>query len=194
MRKSAAVVVLGLTFTAAGLHAQTQPATATPSSAAAPVTNVPAKPQETPVDVAIPESQFDQLADAGLSAMRGRAEQMKVSGVAVISYFEGDHITSWNSKMQVVGRMKDEPSPTQKGNNLLAIVYAKAAEMADTLKNSGSQVRPPMTGEFGWEGGVIVRVRGGYLIAAFSGGQSADDVAVSHAGLNSVLQLAAKSH
>ena len=93
--------------------------------------------------------------------------------------------------MMVVGRMKDEPTPEKKGNNLLAIVYAKAAEMADTLKNSGSQVRPPMTGEFGWEGGVIVRARGGYLIAAFSGGQSADDVAISHVGLASVLHQAA---
>ena len=55
--------------------------------------------------------------------------------------------------MVVVGRMKDTPTEKDKGANLLGIAYAKAAEMADTLKDSGSHVRPPMTGEFGWEGG-----------------------------------------
>jgi hypothetical protein len=55
--------------------------------------------------------------------------------------------------------------------------------MADTLKDSGSQVRPPMTGEFGWQGGVIAHGEAGYLIAAFSGGKSEDDLEVSRAGL-----------
>ena len=126
---------------------------------------------------------FDQLADAALLAMRKRAEELKVGGVAVVAYFEGDSIQSWSSKMAVVGRMKDDPSSTQKGSNLLAIAYAKASEMADTLKDSGSHARPPMTGEFGWEGGVIVRGKTGYLIVAFSGGKSADDVNVSRAGV-----------
>lgn len=85
--------------------------------------------------------------------------------------------------MLVVGRMKDNPSSTNKGSNLLAIAYSKAAEMADTLKDSGSQVRPPMTGEFGWAGGVILRGKTGHLIAAFSGGKSEDDVKVSRAGV-----------
>jgi hypothetical protein len=85
--------------------------------------------------------------------------------------------------MLVVGRMKDDPSATSKGNNLLGIAYAKAAEMADTLKDSGSNLRPPMTGEFGWNGGVIVCGKNGYLIAAFSGGKSEDDVKVSRVGV-----------
>ena len=114
--------------------------------------------------------------------MKARAEDLKIGGVAVLAYFEGDKIESWTSKMLVVGHMKDQPTATDKGNNLLAIAYAKAAEMADTLRNSGSNTRPPMTGEFGWEGGVIIHVRTGYLIAAFSGGKSEDDVAVSRAG------------
>jgi hypothetical protein len=126
---------------------------------------------------------FDSLADSALLAMRQRAEELGISGVAVVAYFEGDRIQSWTSKMAVVGRMKDEPSQTDKGANLLGIAYAKAAEMADTLKDSGSQVRPAMTGEFGWNGGVIVRGRNGYLIAAFSGGKSEDDVKVSRSGI-----------
>ena len=126
---------------------------------------------------------FDSLADSALLAMRKRAEELGIGGVAVVAYFEGDRIQSWSSKMAVVGRMKDEPSQSDKGANLLGIAYAKAAEMADTLKDSGSQVRPAMTGEFGWNGGVIVRGRNGYLIAAFSGGKSEDDVKVSRSGI-----------
>ena len=126
---------------------------------------------------------FDSLADSALLAMRKRAEELGIGGVAVVAYFEGDKIQSWNSKILVVGRMRDEPSQTDKGANLIGIAYAKAAEMADTLKDSGSQVRPPMTGEFGWKGGVIVRGKNGYLIAAFSGGKSEDDVKISRAGV-----------
>jgi len=126
---------------------------------------------------------FDSLADSALLAMRKRAEELGVGGVAVVAYFEGDKIQSWNSKILVIGRMRDDPSQTDKGANLIGIAYAKAVEMADTLKDSGSQVRPPMTGEFGWKGGVIVRGKNGYLIAAFSGGKSEDDVKISKAGV-----------
>jgi hypothetical protein len=132
-------------------------------------------------------STFDALANSALQVMRKRAGELGIGGVAVVAYFEGDTIQSWTSKMSVVGRMKDDPSSTSKGNNLLGIAYAKAAEMADTLKDSGTSPRPPMTGEFGWNGGVIVRSQKGYLIAAFSGGKSEDDVKVSQAG---VAQLA----
>ncbi len=119
--------------------------------------------------------------------MKTKAEELKIGGVAVLACFEGDSIRSWSSKMLVVGRMKDSPTATDKGSNLLAIAYAKAAEMADTLKDSGSKVRPPMTGEFGWEGGVIVPIKGGHIIAAFSGGKSEDDVATSRVGAGKML-------
>jgi len=55
--------------------------------------------------------------------------------------------------------MKIAPSATSKGTNFLAIACAKAAEMADTLENSGTANRPPMIGEFGWRGGLIARVK-----------------------------------
>ena len=126
---------------------------------------------------------FDAAANAALKGMRQRATELGIGGVAVVAYFEGDSIQSWSSKMLVVGRLKDNPSPTDKGSNLLAIAYSKAAEMADTLKDSGSQVRPSMTGEVGWTGGVILRGKTGYLIAAFSGGKSEDDVKVSRVGV-----------
>jgi type 1 glutamine amidotransferase len=126
---------------------------------------------------------FDGLANSALMAMKKRADELGIGGVAVVAYFPGDKIQYWSSKMLVIGRMRDEPSDTSKGANLIGIAYAKAVEMADTLKDSGSQVRPPMTGEFGWQGGVIVRGKNGYLIAAFSGGKSEDDVKISRAGV-----------
>lgn len=127
---------------------------------------------------------FERVADAALLAMRRQAAELNVTGVAVVAYFEGDKIGAWSSKMLVVGKLKDLPTATDKGANLLGVAYAKAAEMADTLKDSGSLVRPAMTGEFGWQGGVIARGRRGYLIAAFSGGKSEDDVKVSQAGVS----------
>jgi uncharacterized protein GlcG (DUF336 family) len=85
--------------------------------------------------------------------------------------------------MVVVGHLKTPTTDRDKGSNLLAIAYAKASEMADTLKNSGSKTRPSLTGENGWEGGVTARGKTGQLIVAFSGGASAEDVKVSRAGL-----------
>jgi hypothetical protein len=126
---------------------------------------------------------FDASAEAALVAMKKRAGELKITGVAVVAYAEGDTIQSWSSKMLVMGRMKDAPSAGNNGANLLAIAYAKSAEMADTLQNSGSGTRPPMIGEVGWQGGVIARAKTGYVIAAFSGGKSEEDVEVSKAGL-----------
>ena len=171
-RVSLALVFLSLA-SAAGLDAGAQgPLPASPA-ATTPAASMPAASAKN----------FDEVANAALLAMRQRAGEIGISGVAVVAYFEGESVQSWSSKMVVVGRMKDVPTATNKGSNLLAIAYSKAAEMADTLKDSGSQVRPPMTGEFGWNGGVILRGKAGYLIAAFSGGKSEDDVKVSRAGV-----------
>ena len=115
--------------------------------------------------------------------MAKRAEELKIEGVAVVAYIEGDSTRSWSSKMVVVGAMKNPPTEKDRGANLLAIAYSKAAEMAGTFKESGNEGRPAMTGETGWQGGLIKKGKTGYLIAAFSGGPSESDVKVSQAGL-----------
>lgn len=143
-------------------------------------------------DVNVSSASFDAATEPALLAMKAKAEELKIGGAAVLAYFEGDKIESWSSKMLVVGRMKDEQTATDKGSNLLAIAYAKAAEMAETLKDSGNAGRPPMTGEFGWQGGVIVKVKTGYIIAAFSGGKSEDDVSVSRAGAAKMVEMVRK--
>ena len=165
-----AIALVLAAFTVSFASAQGAPLAAKPVSAASSSPGIDAN------------AHFDANAAAALLAMQSRAAELKVTGVAVLAYFDGDKPQAWNSRMLVVGRMKEDVKATDKGSNLLAIAYAKAAEMADTLKDSGSQVRPPMTGEFGWQGGVIVRCASGYLIAAFSGGKSEDDVLVSRAG------------
>jgi hypothetical protein len=128
--------------------------------------------------------QFDEAADEALQAIKQRAEQLNIKGVAMVAASYGDRVQSWSSRMLVVGSMKKGPSPDEPEMNLLAIVYSKAAEMADTLQASGSGVRPPLKGEYGWGGGVIAKTKTGYVYAAFSGGSSADDVKAAQAGLD----------
>jgi hypothetical protein len=125
---------------------------------------------------------FDVLATAALEAMKQKAAELNIQGVAVVSYAQGESVQGWSSKMAVVGRMTD-PKASANGNNLLGIAYAKSSEMASTLQDSGTAKRPPMMGEFGWQGGVILKTSSGYVIVAFSGGKSEDDVQVSKAGL-----------
>jgi len=126
---------------------------------------------------------FDALATAALEAMKQKAAELKIGGVAVVNYVPGAAVEAWSSKMAVVDRMTDPAAADRKGNNLLAIAYAKSAEMARTLVNSGTSTGPIMTGEFGWQGGVVEQVKGGWVIVSFSGGKSEDDVQVSKAGL-----------
>jgi hypothetical protein len=138
-------------------------------------TSPPAKPR--------PGKIFEELADSALIAMTKRAEELKIKGAAVVAFIEGDTTKSWSSKMVVVGAMKDAPTEKNHGANLLAIAYSKAAEMAETLKDSGNAGRPPMSGETGWQGGLIKKGKTGYLIAAFSGGPSESDLKVAQVGL-----------
>jgi|HubBroStandDraft_1064217.scaffolds.fasta_scaffold353574_1 hypothetical protein len=142
------------------------------------------EPVQAKPDTAVPAARvFYELADKALLAMKQRAEELKIKGVAVVAYIPGEKATSWCSKMLVVGHLTSGSSTNDPGSNLLAIAYSKASEMADTLKRSGSGVRPPMKGEFGWQGGWIEQCKTGYIIAAFSGGRSEDDVQVSKTGV-----------
>jgi len=126
---------------------------------------------------------FCETADQALQAMKQRALELNMKGVAMVAASEGDRVQSWTSKMLVVGSLKKDTSADDPEMNVLAVAYSKAAEMADTLRASGSGVRPPLKGEFGWPGGVVAQGNTGILFAAFSGGAGVDDVKVSRAGL-----------
>jgi len=122
-------------------------------------------------------AQFNRAADAALRDMKQEAEKRKMSGAAVVALIPGAKTSAWTSRMQAVGSIVVNKS------NVLGVAYTKAAEMADTLQNSGGGSRPPYKGEFGYKGGVIEKQPFGYLLAVFSGGKSEDDVAVAQIGL-----------
>ena len=96
----------------------------------------------------------------------------------MIAFIPGDVSESWISKMKVIGRLANDDA------NFLAIAYAKASEMAVTHKDSGNGERKDITGEFGWQGGVIIKVDSGYIVGAFSGGTGQQDADVAKEGLN----------
>ncbi len=124
------------------------------------------------------ETIFLKYAEEALDVIEGGAEKQSIIGVANVAYIPGDVTKSWTSKMRVVGA-----SLTKGNSNLIAIAHSKAAEMADTFQNSGSGIREPLKGEFGYPGGAIEKVEGGYVLAAFSGATGEQDLAVSKEGL-----------
>ena len=111
---------------------------------------------------------FEKIADAALLAMKKKATAMKIKGVAVVAFSPGRTVKTWSSKMlavggRITGASKRDPKA---GANCLGIAYTKAAEMADTKRNSGSKVRPPKLGEYGWVGGAVAQGKTGLLMAS----------------------------
>ena len=123
------------------------------------------------------ERVFTKHADDCLRIMEQSALNMQVKGVAVLAFIPGDTSETWISKMSVVGALSNEKA------NYLAVAYSKAGEMAETFQNSGSGVREPKLGEFGWQGGVIKKVKTGYLLATFSGATGEQDLEIANKGL-----------
>ena len=124
------------------------------------------------------EEIFVVHADDCLALMEEAAKKISITGVAIVAYIPGDLTKSWISKMKVVDRLATNKA------NLAAIAYSKAAEMAVTLQDSGNEERKAITGEFGYQGGVLVKVKGGYLIASFSGGTGQEDADVAKEGID----------
>ena len=124
------------------------------------------------------EQIFLEHADECLAIIEKAAQKLSITGAAMIAFIPGDVSESWISKMKVMGSLANEEA------NFLAIAYAKASEMAVTHKDSGNGDRKDITGEFGWQGGVIIKVDGGYLVGAFSGGTGQQDADVAKEGLD----------
>ncbi|MGE5943717.1 MAG: hypothetical protein ACM31G_05185 [Flavobacteriales bacterium] len=124
------------------------------------------------------EKTFIKYADDALALMKQEALNMNIKGVGLIAYIPGNETTSWTSKMIVVKTTGSEKQ------NFIAIAHSKASEMAETLTNSGSKVREPKFGEFGYIGGVIKKIDSGYLLATFSGATGEQDVEVATKALD----------
>lgn len=129
-------------------------------------------------EIIIGEKIFIEHADKCLDIIEQAAQKISIKGVAVIAFIPGDVTKSWISKMKVVGALTNGKS------NFLAIANSKAAEMADTYKDSGSGLREPMSGEFGYQGGIVKKVNSGYILAVFSGASGEQDVEVANEGLD----------
>ena len=121
---------------------------------------------------------FAETAAGALDAMVKEAQARGMKGVAVVAFVPGDETREWSSQMRVVGSFVHGKA------NVLAIAYCKLSEMADTLKDSGSKIRPTLHGELGYKGGAIRKIPAGHLLAAFSGGKDTDDLVVANAGLD----------
>jgi hypothetical protein len=123
------------------------------------------------------ERVFTKHADDCLLVMEQAGLKMQVKGVAVVAFIPGDTSETWISKMKVLGALSNEKA------NYLAVAYSKAGEMAETFQNSGSGSREPKLGEFGWQGGVIKKVKTGYLLATFSGATGEQDLEIANKGM-----------
>lgn len=124
------------------------------------------------------EQIFIEHADQSLAIIEKTAKKLGVEGAAIVAYIPGKTSETWVSKMKVMGRLADKKA------NYLAVAYSKAAEMAFTLEPSGKGERKDIIGEFGWQGGVIIKLESGYLLATFSGGSGEQDVEAAKAGLD----------
>ncbi|PKA97827.1 hypothetical protein B0O79_1500 [Flavobacteriaceae bacterium MAR_2009_75] len=124
------------------------------------------------------EEIFNTYVGECLATMEAIAQRYSEEGVAVVSFVPGEKTESWNSRMRVVGTLSTET------HNFLAVACAKSAEMALTLENSGTGIRQPLIGELGYKGGVIKKVKCGYLIASFSGAPAEIDAEISAAGVD----------
>ncbi len=124
------------------------------------------------------EKIFINNADEALQMMKQEALRMNIKGAGLVCFIPGDQTQSWISKMIIAGASGNE------GYNFIAIAYSKASEMAETLQNSGSKVRPVKVGEFDYIGGIIKKIESGYILATFSGASGEDDLAVSKKGLD----------
>lgn len=119
------------------------------------------------------EKIFINNADEVLQIMKKEALRMNIKGAGLVCFIPGNKTQSWVSKMIIVGATGTE------SQNFIAIANSKASEMAETLQNSGSKVRPVKVGEFDYIGGIIKKIDSGYLLSTFSGASGEDDLAVS---------------
>ena len=125
---------------------------------------------------------FLEHADECLAIIEKAAHKMEVKGVAIVVFIPGDVTKSWISKMKVVGALSND------GANYLAIAYSKAAEMAETYKNSSTSSREPKHGEYGYPGGIIKKVKSGYILTAFSGATGEQDAEAATEGIDWLYQ------
>ncbi len=134
---------------------------------------------------------FQTAAEKMIAEMEKHARKLGVKGVIVVASMDNDGL-SWTSQMKAVDKIKvvaeDPAKEKYPGTNFIAVAHSKAAEMADTKLNSGSNVRPAYQGEFGYQGGAIKKIQSGYLLTVFSGATGEQDFEIAMAGMSAYPQ------
>lgn len=129
---------------------------------------------------------FDFKVEAVLDVMEKSARSINAKGVAVLAWLDDEKTCQWVGRMRVVDAAVAE-NPNEKGYNLVAVAWSKAAEMMATKQNSGTTKRDYLYGELGYQGGAIKKVGNGYLVAAFSGATSEEDFKISEEGIKAFI-------
>ena len=96
------------------------------------------------------DERFDRASGKILDEMCRVADDNNMQGAAVLAFIPSIPAKSWRSRAQAATSFI-----TGGKSNVLAIAYAKAAQMADTLRNSGDLVRPRLRGEYNYQGGAL---------------------------------------
>ena len=123
-----------------------------------------------------------ELLAKALDVMQQHAASIGVRGAAVTGFLKDGNSVDWTVDLRIIGALKTV-NAEGKGYNFAGVVFQKASEAMDTHQNSGSKVRPVLNGECGWQGCVITEAGEGFVLAAFSGGTSDQDVVISQKGL-----------
>ena len=84
-----------------------------------------------------------------LEAMKAKAMEMGIEGVAAASVLNSSNTVDWIGEMKVVGKYLDHEG----GFNLVAVAWSKCAEVMATLADSGNPNHQVMTGELNYTGG-----------------------------------------
>jgi len=113
-----------------------------------------------------------------LSRMVEKSTAVNLQGVSAVAVLDS------NKTIQLM--TADCGKMFSPGCNYVALACSKIAEMADTLKDSGSNVRPAAHGEFGYTGGTLKAKGDIHYLAAFSGAKGEEDLEIAKYGLEIV--------
>ncbi|MBR2233097.1 MAG: hypothetical protein IJ891_12150 [Prevotella sp.] len=114
-----------------------------------------------------------------LEAMKAKAMEMGIEGVAAASVLNSSNTVDWIGEMKVVGKYLDHEGCF----NLVAVAWSKCAEVMATLADSGNHDHQVMTGELNYTGGAYDEHEGIKMAFAFSGATSEEDYVVAKHGI-----------
>lgn len=120
-----------------------------------------------------------------LDAMKKKAEDMGITGVATASFLDAGEDIDWVGEMKVVGT----PYKLEEGWNLVAIAWSKCGEVIATCADSGNPDHKKIMGEFGFVGGAYGEHKGCKMAFAFSGALSEEDLEVAKYGIEVMKSL-----